>query len=238
MWSPNGDRIVFASNRNGGVYNLYEKATSGSAQDELLLATSNAKFPTQWSRDGRYIVYTEGGPNGKQQIWVLPVDESLASAPGHRKAARFSNSEFNEAFGQLSPDSNWMAYTSDESGRREVYVRQFPAAELRWKISVAGGQKPRWRGDGNEIFFEAADGKMTAVLVRPVVGAKVSFEWNTPQSLFDAHIVRHERDVLYEYDVDREGKRFLINTAIAADGPASTQPLTVLVNWNSGLKKK
>jgi hypothetical protein len=131
-----------------------------------------------------------------------------------------------------------MAYTSDESGRREVYVRPFPAAEGKWQISVAGGQKPRWRGDGKEIFFEAADGKMTAVLVRPVIGVKASFGWSTPQALFDAHMVRRERDVLYEYDVAADGQRFLVNTANIAEGPASTHPLTVVVNWNAGLKKK
>jgi serine/threonine protein kinase/WD40 repeat protein len=232
VWSPNGDRIVFASNRKGGIYNLYQKTTSGSGQDELLLETGNTKFPTQWSKDGRFIVYMEGDGKGKVHTWVLQIDGSVASGP--QKPVPFLHSEFNEEFGQLSPDSRWMAYTSDESGRREVYVRPFPAAEGRWKISVAGGQKPRWRGDGKEIFFEAADGKMTEVMVKPVIGAKSSFERSTPQALFDAHMVRGERDVLYEYDVAADGQRFLVNTANAAYG----QALTVVVNWNAGLKKK
>ena len=239
LWSPMGDRIVFASNRKGGVYNLYQKVTSGSGQDELLLENSNTKFPTQWSKDGRFIVYIENDAKGKQHIWVLPVDASVASGPGRQKEVSFlKNSEFNEEFGQLSPDSHWMAYTSDESGRREVYVRPFPVAEGQWKISVSGGQKPRWSGDGNEIFFEAADGKMTAVMVKPAIGSKTSFGRSTPQALFDAHMVHGERDVLFQYDVAADGQRFLVNTANVADGPASTDPLTVVVNWTAGLRQK
>jgi Tol biopolymer transport system component len=238
VWSPNGDRIVFASNRKGRTYNLYLKATGGNRQDELLLETDTTKFPTQWSQDGRFIVFMENDANGIQHTLVLPIDLSVAPGQSRQKAIPFlNNPKFNEEFGQLSPDSHWMAYTSDESGQREVYVRPFPAAEGQWPISVAGGQMPRWGKDGNEIFFEAVDGKMTVVSVKPVIGAKPSFAVLTPQPLFDAHMVRNERDVMYQYDVSADGQRFLINTANVADGPASTHPLTVMVNWTAGLKQ-
>ena len=152
------------------------------------------------------------------------------------KALPFVHTEFNEVFGQLSPDSRWMAYTSDESGHREVYVRPFPGAESKSNISVAGGQEPRWSGDGKEIFFKAADGKMMVARVRPIVGMKAPFQVDTPHALFYAHMARGARDVLYEYYVTPDGKRFLVLTT-NAPAAASAPPLTVVVNWSAGIKK-
>jgi Tol biopolymer transport system component len=231
VWSPKGDRIVFASNRKG-VYNLYQKATSGSGQDELLLSNSLVNAPSQWSRDGRFIVYLEVDPKTRYDLWVLPTEGAAAD----RKPIPFLRSEFNELFDQLSPDSHWMAFTSDRSGRREVYVRPFPPGEGEWTISIAGGEVPRWRGDGKELFFEAADGKMMAVPVKAITGAKPSFEAGAPVALFDAHIAHSTSGALFEYDVTADGKRFLIDTTSGA-GAASSPPLTVVTNWNAGAKK-
>jgi serine/threonine protein kinase len=146
FWSPKGDRMVFASSR-GGRMNLYQKVTNGTGKDELLFANGNDKWPTQWSRDGRFIVYQEADPKTRLDIWVLPMDGVT-----YRKPVPFLRSKFNEFSGQLSPDSHWMAYASDESGQREVYVQSFPEGEGRTKISTAGGEQPRWRGDGKELF--------------------------------------------------------------------------------------
>jgi serine/threonine protein kinase len=228
FWSPQGDRIVFASNRRGAS-NLYQKAASGSGQDELLLPNSVGDLPEQWSRDGRFIVYAEFVPKTKADLWVLPTE----GATGDRKPIAFLRTEFNELFGQLSPDSRWMAFTSDRSGRREVYVRPFPPGEGEWTISIAGGEQPRWRGDGKELFFMAMDGKMMAVPVKAAAGVKPSFEAGTPVALFDAHIAHSGGG---EYDVTADGKRFLINTTSGA-GAASSPPLTVVTNWNAGAKK-
>ena len=228
VWSPKGDRIAFSSNRGGVPFNLYQKATNGSGPDELLLSTRNGKFPTQWSRDGRFIVYNEEDPRTKSDIWVLPV--GAPSGPGaDRKPVPFLKTDFDEFQGHLSPDSRWMAYTSDESGQYEVYVRPFPASEGIWRISTAGGAQPRWRGDGKELFFVAADGKMTAVAVKAVTERKPSFEAGAPVPLFDAFVKPP-----FQYDVTADGKRFLVNTTTPL--PVSP-PLTVVVNWTTGLKK-
>jgi serine/threonine protein kinase/Tol biopolymer transport system component len=232
FWSPKSDRIVFASNRTGGIFNLFMKAASGSGQDESLLTNDHAKLPSQWSRDGRFIVYYEINPKTKNDIWVLPMEGS----GNERKPIPFLQTEFSEFMAQLSPDSQWMAYTSDQSGRREVYVRPFPAAEGQWTISVAGGQAPRWRGDGKELFFEAADGKMMAVPVKASGGPKPTFEAGTPAALFDAHIEHRIVDSNSEYDVTADGKRFLINT-VSGPTAASSPPLIVVVNWNVESKK-
>jgi serine/threonine protein kinase len=231
VWSPRGDRIAFNSNRGGRkIFNLYQKATSGTGQDELLFATGNYKHTSQWSRDGRFIVYSELDPKTKLDIWVLSMNKGA-----ERKPVVFLRSQFNECFGQLSPDTHWMAYTSDESGQREVYVRPFPGGELKRQISLAGGEQPRWRGDGKELFFLSADKKMMAVAVKAVSGARPLFEPASPQPLFDAHLVTTADVPLFEYDVTADGKRFLIATT--AGSLASATPLTVVVNWDAGLKK-
>jgi len=232
FWSPRGDRIVFTSNRKGGVYNLYQKAASGSGQDELLLPNSLIDGPYQWSRDGRFIVYTELDPKTKYDLWVLPTGGAAAD----RKPIPFLRTEFNELFGQLSPDSHWMAFTSDRSGRREVYVRPFPPGDGEWTISITGGEQPRWRGDGKELFFEAADGKMMAVPVKTATGIRPSFEAGTPVALFDAHMVHNAGNNQIQYDVAADGKRFLIDTT-GGSGVAATPPLTVVTNWNAVAKK-
>jgi serine/threonine protein kinase/WD40 repeat protein len=228
VWSPKGDRMVFASSRSGTI-NLYQKATNGTGKDELLLPSSNNKLPTQWSRDVRFVVYYELDPKTKRDIWVLPMKG------GERKAIPFLHSEFNEYQGQLSPDSHWMAYTSDESGRPEVYVRSFPTGELEKKISLAGGEQPRWRGDGKELFFVGADGKMMAVAVKAQAGAKPTFDARTPQPLFETHLVQPIVNPLFEYDVTADGKRFLLDTV--ADAGSGTPLLNVVVNWDAGMKK-
>jgi serine/threonine protein kinase len=227
VWSPQGNRIAFDSNQAGKSYNLYQKAATGSGQDELLLQNKNGKAVTQWSRDGRFIVYSEYTPKTKGDIWVLPMD-----ATAEQKPILFLRSEFNEIFGQLSPDSHWMAYTSDESGQREVYVRPFPTAEGQWKISTAGGEQPRWRGDGKELFFLGADGTMMAVTMKTSSGTKPSFEAEVPQALFQTHLTQAQNDELFEYDVTADGKRFLLDT-VAGDS-ASTPVLNVVVNWMAG----
>jgi Tol biopolymer transport system component len=234
FWSPKGDLVLFSSSRGGALGDLYLKAASGSGQEELLLAGGMNKVPNQWSRDGRFIVYmSEFDPKTKRDIWVLPMDGGA-----ERKPIPFLHSEFNELFGQLSPDSHWMAFTSDKTGQNEVYVVQFPSGEGETRISMTGGDQPRWRGDGKELFFMGADGKMMAVAAKAQTpsrpGTKSSFEPETPQPLFDAHF--RPASPLFEYDVTADGKRFLINTN-AGSGPASVPPLTVEVNWDARLKK-
>ena len=117
--------------------------------------------------------------------------------------------------GQISPDGGWMAYTSDESGQREVSARPFPSADSKARISTAGSEQPRWRGDGKELFFVGVDGKMMAVAARVVAAAKPSFEPGVPVPLFDAHIAPSLGNLVHQYDVTADGKRFLVTTTAA-----------------------
>jgi eukaryotic-like serine/threonine-protein kinase len=231
VWSPGGDSIVFASNRTG-VYNLYRKAANGSSREVRLLSNSVTDSPEQWSRDGRLILYFELDTKTQRDLWILPAEAGEAD----QKPIPFLRSEFDELLGQISPDGHWMAFTSDRSGRREVYVRPFPRGDGEWTISIAGGQAPRWKGDSKELFFEATDGKMMAVPVtKAVPGAKAVFEPGTPLALFDSHMVHDIQARYFEYDVTADGKRFLINTAGGA-GALTAPALTVVTNWLAGLR--
>jgi Tol biopolymer transport system component len=234
FWSPKtGDRIVFASNRGGHSGDLYLRASNGSGQDEPLLSTPNGKIVDQWSRDGRFIVYSETEPKTKGDLWYLEVDK----AGGDRKPAPFLHSEFNEVQGQLSPDSRWMAYTSDVSGQREVYVQPFPSPDNELRISTAGGEQPRWSSDRKELFYLAADGKITVVAVTITAGPKPSLKAGAPMALFDAHIAVTTN--IFNYDVTRDSRRFLVvaNAGTVSYAAPSTPPLTVRVNWNPASKK-
>ena len=230
LWSPKGDRIVFQSNRVAGVPNFYVINVNGTGPEEGFFSSDSRKTPTQWSRDGRFIVYSETNLKTREDLWVLPFDNGKAGKP-----IPFLHSEFNEAYGQLSPDNRWMAYTSDESGRREVYVRAFPSAEEPKRISNNGGDQPRWLGNGKELYFIGADAKVMAASIKIANGAKLSLEPGPPQTLFAGRPLSHYLANSYDYDVTADGKRFLLNGNVA--DAASTHALNVIVDWVAALKK-
>jgi WD40 repeat protein len=233
VWSPDGSKVAFASNRGGGVFNLYQRASNGTGQDELLLESKETKVAWDWSRDGRFLIFGSQSSKG-WYLRVLPLT-------GDRKPVPLVQSEFTNTGGQLSPDGRWLAYTSNESGRPEVYAVPFapgpegaPAipAVGKWQISTAGGTQPRWRGDGKEMFYMAPDGKLMAVEVKT---SSPTFERGTPQGLFESRSDVPATDAFrWGYVTSADGKRFLITTA----GQGGEQPpLTVVVNWLAGSKK-
>jgi Tol biopolymer transport system component len=223
VWSPNGSRIVWASDRDG-VLNLYQKAASGAGEDTLLLKSDHQKFPTDWSRDGRFIIYSQIDPKTKGDIWVLP-------APGSGDAKPFPvvRTEADEGAGTLSPDGRWLAYASDVSGWYEAYVQSFHGGGGKRQVSNGGGSSPRWRRDGRELFYYAADGKLMAAPVR----TGESFETDAPVSLFEFR-AGTVGVTFTPYAVTADGQRFLINAVVETEPNA---PLTVVVNWAAGAKR-
>jgi Tol biopolymer transport system component len=220
IWSPDGSRVVFTSNRKGH-FDLYQNASDGSGTEALLLEDNLDKYPESWSPDGRFILYgSNGGPTGND-LYVL-------SLTGDRKPVPFLKTQFNEFSGRFSPDGRWVAYRSNESGMYEIYVAPFPGPGGKRQISTAGGNWPRWRRDGTEIFYFAPDNKL---MVAAVNGKGSSFEVGAVKPLFDTHEWPGTR---YPYDVTADGQRFLVNTV---PGQASSAPITVVVNWTAGLKK-
>ena len=221
LWSPDGSRIVFSSSREG-VRNLYQKMASGGGTEEVLLKSREEKVADDWSADGQLIVYQVLNPKTKWDLWVLPMS-------GDRQPFPFLQTEFNEWQSQLSPDGKWIAYISDESGSPEVYVQTFPISGGRVRVSTGGGNQPKWRRDGRELFYIAADRKLMAVDVKP--GA--TFEAGVPRPLFDTRVLTLT-DFRNHYVVTADGQRFLI---CSTDEVTSAPPISVVLNWSAGLKR-
>jgi Tol biopolymer transport system component len=229
VWSPDGTRIVYSWSI-GSVYDLYWKETSGVGAEELLLKSSENKRASDWSRDGRFILYVQNSPKTKLDLWVLPLF-------GDRKPFPILQTEFEEGEGHFSPDGRWIAYTSNESGRFEVYVRSFSgspgAVAGKWQVSPSGGSQPRWRRDGRELFFRAADGKLMAA----PIASGAAFQAGNPAALFDTRDTSAPFDqdfnVKFDFDVGADGQRFLVAAPLAG---GSAQPVYVCLNWLAGLK--
>ena len=214
LWSPDGTSIIY----RGATAGLSRKSTVAQS-DAVAIATTGARpRPSAWSRDGRTLIYESFDPKTNLDIWVTPVDGSEPAVP-------FARSPFNEFEARVSADGRWLSYVSDESGRVEIYVRPFPSGPGKWRVSTSGGRAPRWRSDGNELFFLTLDGKLMAVSIR----SKNSFEFDVAKPLFDARV--REANGGMDYEVTRDGQRFLINEPLT--GGIS---LNVITNWRAALK--
>jgi eukaryotic-like serine/threonine-protein kinase len=220
VWSPHGDRILFGSNRDNGIFNLFRQDLSGTAGDSVVFRSPFRKVPLQWTRDGKWLVYMETNPRTHADVWLLPLDDDK---PGTPRA--LLNLEFAETHPQVSPDGRWITYTSDESGRNEVYIRDFPSAANPRKLSTAGGAEARWRGDSREIFY-IADGKMMAVPLKD--GPTGSLMAGAPQVLFSPPLPGRYLEGALPYDVTPDGRRFLFVASTSAD---VVPTLNVSVNW-------
>ena len=226
VWSPNGDQIVWSSNRGGVILDLYQRAADFSGEETLLLKSDYPKYPTDWSQDGRFIIYNEPGRGSNSDVWVLPMTGSSKGKP-------FSEvlTEASEGGGMLSPDGRWLAYTSDESGHFEVYVQRFPGGRGKRQVSTGGGFGPRWRWDGGELFYYSEDGNLMAAAVR----SRENFKTDAFVPLFEFRSgVASTSAGATPYAVTRDGQRFLINEIVDKEPNA---PLTVVVNWAADSKK-
>jgi Tol biopolymer transport system component len=218
VWSFDGSYIAFESNRDSGVNHVFQRAANGGTDEVLTPPLRNAQTrPEDWSRDGRYLVETAGGAQG--DLWVQPLF-------GDKKPFPYLATPSIERQARLSPDGKWLAYSSDESTRSEIYVQSFPMPGSKAQISIDGGNKPVWSRDGKELYFISADRKMMAVSVK--IGDK--FEAGTPKALFDTRI---GTGILNHFDVSKDG-RFLIPTQTES---VVDSPLTVIVNWPKLLKR-
>ncbi len=221
VWSPDGSRIAWQSNRDG-AFQIYQKLASGVGPEELLRKEDVSISPGSWSADGRFLLYTQNDPKTGPDLWVLPL-------AGDRQPSLFLQTPFIEGMGRFSPDGRWIAYISNEQGRYEVFVQTFPASGGKWQISTTGGAHPWWRSDGKELYYLSADRKLMVVEVKP--GG--SFEALAPRALFDLAPVRALGDAS-SYAVTAAGDRFLFVTA--REEAASLQ-FTVVTNWAAEAKK-
>jgi eukaryotic-like serine/threonine-protein kinase len=218
VWSPDGKRLVFATARDQ-AFDLYVKDIDGAREERPIESSKEEdKYPTSWSPDGKSVLFTRG-----KELWTLAMPQAKSQL-FLKTAGTLKNAQF-------SPDGRWVAYASNESGKWEIYVTSFPEAKGKWQLSNGGGEQPRWRGDGKELFFLSADGKMMATPVK--TGA--NFDAGRPVALFQANprelVATSEQTV---YDTSKDGQRFLINTQVKN---AEKQAMTVVLRWDEGLKK-
>lgn len=262
IWSPDGAKIVFASLRNG-KYGLYLTRASGCGAEELLIESESRLAPQSWSPDERHLVYWVQDPKNAGDLWMLPMD---GDKKGDKKPEAVLATPADETHAQISPDGKWIAYTSNLTGRKEVWVRPFPSGLDQWQISpdasTFGGDWPRWNRTTpktTEVFYHSITTSFTGGLyaqpdgfqgpifsVALKVGAD-TIEPASPQEVIRTMAVRlaHGSDY-HTYGVSPDAKCFLVMqrviTADAATGALLTElpvpGLTVALNWQSGLKKK
>jgi eukaryotic-like serine/threonine-protein kinase len=216
VWSPDGVRLIFRSNR-AGVHDLYIRDAHGPAPERVFLRSASAKYPTSWSPDGRFVVFHTRDNETGWDVMLAAADRSAPPRPIVRSA-------FNEMQGQFSPDGAWLAYSSDESSRTDVYAQSLTPGGPRVQVSMNGGSDPKWRGDGNEVYYIAADGQLTAVSFRP---RGATAQPTSPQRLFAMPTPRVSAPYTSAYNVAPDGQRFLVPVPGA---PARSRPIIVLLN--------
>jgi serine/threonine protein kinase/Tol biopolymer transport system component len=232
VWSPDGSRLIFRTTRNG-VTEFYQKSASLGGSEEPVLTADAARVATgssvsvmltDWSFDGRFLIYNTPGPSGSQ-LWVV---ENPAISPVNTKPVTFMSSASALMHANFSPDGRLVAYTSNETGTNQVYCQTFPLSNRKWLVSTNGGYEPRWRGDSHEIYYMSEERELMAVTVGP------GPSFGVPKALFRTQVPRDVTDVRTHYVPARDGQRFLINTQI--DDPAPN-PITVVLNWTAALKR-
>ncbi len=223
-WSADGKQILFSSNR-AGQYDIYQQAADGLGTTEAVFqSTDQRKYLNDLTMDGRYASYDDGAVHGRTQLWVLPLF-------GDRKPFAFiQGGGFDARSAMFSPNGRYVAYTSSETGRDEIYVQTFPQQTGKWQISASGGTSPMWRRDGKELFFLTPDQKLMAVDVNTTAG---TFQAGIPKELFQTQAIppSYWRNI---YVPSGDGQRFLMLTPASE---AKAAPITVVVNWTATMKK-
>jgi hypothetical protein len=224
-WSRSeAGRLIFSSRREGSTH-LYETSLGGAGRDVLLFDDSLGKFASSISPDGGFLAYVAGsGIIRRSDIWLLPF-------AGNRRAVPLLESPFQESQPQFSPDGQWLAYMTNESGRQEVFIRPFARDGDKVQVSTAGGGWPRWRRDGKEIFYLAPDRAMVAV---PLTRQGARLEIGAGRPLFTMRTRPQARLDSYNYDVSADGQRFLVNTFVEQ---STSSAVSIVINWPASMTR-
>jgi serine/threonine protein kinase/WD40 repeat protein len=224
LFSPDGRRIAYWANPESAI-GIYLKDASGAGAAQLAVPTTGEASVSDWSHDGRLILYAIGNGVGAGEVWSVAID-------GDRKPTRALGGDgFDYRQPRLSPDGKWLVYASNESGRSEVYVQSFPEHTGKWQISTAGGGDPRWVSGGREIVYLSADSHIMSVAVRTIP----SFEADVPKPLFVARVMLPALALRAHYDVSPDGQRFLLGAPFGSD---ALEGANVVLDWAADVKQK
>ena len=230
VWSPESDRVVFSSSRNGRQ-GLYVKNADGTGQETQLFENESSTnvLPHSWSRHGVILFMMPGAKTG-QDVWSVSLSTDHKITP-------LLQTQFGENHGQISPDGKWLAYSSNETGTPEIYVKPAVGEGGKWNVSNGVGNAPRWRGDSRELFYFGTGSRITAVSITPNGAAIVP---GTPTPLFEyAGQANLGHPTLFSYAVTNDGQRFLVSGAKTSDtAAAAQQSIVVVVNWDAEMRKK
>ncbi|MBZ5662512.1 MAG: protein kinase [Acidobacteriia bacterium] len=229
VWRPDGKRIAFQSSKEGRL-NIFWQLADGSGGLERLSTSEYNNAPNSWSPDGQLLAFIQINPTTGYDIWVLRMDDPSTGSGQVRKAQPFLQTPFNEGAPRFSPDGRWLAYTSDESGRNEIYVQPYPGPGGKSQISTDGGTEPVWNPNGRELFYRSGD-KMMAVEIATQPG----FAAGKARMLFEGQYVPTPA-TFPNYDVSPDGQRFLMLKA--AEQATAPNQINVVLNWFEELKQK
>ena len=232
LWAPDGQRIAFMSVRDEKTA-IYWKAANGTGTDELLAAGSGVIiYPRSWSGDGKTLIYVE-------TIEGVNLDIGAISMEGDHAKKELLHEKPAEVEPRISPDGRWMAYSCNESGQFEVYVRPFPDVDGgKWQVSTDGGVWPLWSPDGRELFYRNEDRYMEVP-----VKTEPTFSFETPKVLFQGtYDIQPSLPMVSNWDINPDGKRFLMikPPTVAGTGSTSVGPrkINIVLNWFEELKQR
>jgi serine/threonine-protein kinase len=211
VWTPDGGRIVFASDRaNRGTPNLYWQRADGSGSVQRLTESGNPQAPTSWHPSGKFLAFQQGGGLNGVDLFVLSIDGDDTSGWKPGKATAFVSTPFGERDAMFSPDGRWIAYSSNESGRDEIYVRPFPGPGGRVLVSGTGGVSPTWSRARQELFYGSVDRQVMVSTYRVEGGM---FRADKPQLWAPTRYVQRGPPGFRSFDLHPDGERFALSAA-------------------------
>ncbi|HUR35770.1 MAG TPA: protein kinase [Vicinamibacterales bacterium] len=222
VWTPDGSHVVFLSVK-ADRSEILQKPATGQGEEVVLVKSAGQMLPVSFTRDGRYLAYSDQGKDTNLDLKALPTFGDRAPLP-------IAVTPFVEALPRFSPDGRFVAYRSNESGRNEIYVRTFPEATGKWQVSVNGGGDPQWRSDGKEIFFRGIDQRLMAADIQ----LQGTFQAGSPHMLFPAN-TQAGAGLRNRYDASRDGQRFI---TVAPQSREAIGPTTVVLNWDAALPQR
>jgi len=224
VWSPDGGRVAFRSDRTGGNI-LFGKAF-GAGSDEHALSRDDVANPSDWSPDGRYVIF-------HQAVAINGLDVGMADLQNGGTRTFLATTLFDEYDGRVSPDGRWIAYVSEESGAPEVYVQSFPQAGSKWLASAGGGTEPRWRRDGRELFYLAPSRHVMSVAM---TADNSTLRRGSPKALFLAASTTYANPYQMSIEPTRDGTKFLVRSVSST--AAASSSITIVLNWPSDLHQR